>query len=343
MLRGNLELWHALEEKQVLLQKEEFSEEDGMRLGVLEEVIIREDGYSAESRAQEILTGLGVHLDCHFEPLKSLSGGYKMRVLLAQTLFNNPDILLLDEPTNHLDIVTTCWLEQYLIKQYRGTLVFISHDKDFLNNLSTHTLDIDFCDIRKFHGNYDSFLVQKAQLAEQQALTRSRSEKNIKQMQQFVDRFGASASKAKQAQSRVKMIEKIELPDKEISSRQKPRLKFNQVRPSGKIVLDVESLTKSFGDVTLYNDLKFHIKRGDKVGIIGHNGVGKSTIIKQLLGKVSADDSDFTWGYETHISYFSQDHHEQLTGNISVFDWLRNLPLKQTVLDIRKVAVILIQ
>ncbi len=337
VIRGNANLWQALSAKEKLLKQEDFDEKAGLELAEYEEIILHENGYVAESEAESLLLGLGVDQKYHYDTLSTLSGGYKMRVLMAQTLFNKPDILLLDEPTNHLDIMTTAWLESYLVKQYQGILLLISHDRDFLNNLSTHILDFDYGDIRMYHGNYDKFCQQKQEIVEQKEKLRSAGVKKISEMQKFVDRFKAKASKAKQAQSRMKMIDKIELPENEISSRAYPWINFQITRPSGKMALKVEKLSKQFDNVPLYSNLNFNIMRGEKVAIIGHNGVGKSTIIKQLLGQLPKEDSEFEWGYETKISYFSQDHHDLLKDDISVYEWLRNLPLTLTELDIRKV------
>ncbi len=336
VIRGNVALWSALTAKKELLQQKDFDEQAANELAELEEVIQHENGYTAESNAEDILVGLGVKLDCHYDQLSSLSGGYKMRVLLAQSLFNNPDILLLDEPTNHLDIMTTQWLENYLIKNYNGILLFISHDRDFLNNLSTHILDLDYGDIRLYHGNYNKFCEKKQEIVEQKDKERSSSMKKIQDMQKFVDRFKAKASKARQAQSRMKMIDKIQLPEKEVSSRNKPYMNFNVLKQSGKNTLTVNSVSKSYGSRELYSNLKFNIRRGEKIAIIGHNGIGKSTLIKQLLNFVEGEDNDFIWGSDAKISYFSQDHHEQLKDNTTVYQWLRNLPLKVDDSEIRK-------
>ncbi|NQY42538.1 MAG: ABC-F family ATP-binding cassette domain-containing protein, partial [Legionellales bacterium] len=337
VIRGNVPLWNALTEKEQLLKLDVFDEKAAHKLAEFEEIIQHENGYTAESNAEEILVGLGVDQSSHYEQLSSLSGGYKMRVLLAQTLFNNPDILLLDEPTNHLDIMTTQWLENYLMKNFNGILLFISHDRDFLNNLSNNILDIDYGDIRLYHGNYDKFCTKKNEIVELKDKERASGIKKIQDMQKFVDRFRAKASKARQAQSRMKMIDKIQLPEEEISSRNKPYMKFDILKPSGKNALTVNCISKSYGEKKLYSDLKFNIKRGEKIAIIGHNGIGKSTLIKQLLGQIHGGYEDFTWGSDTKISYFSQDHHEQLTEKVSVYQWLRNFPLKIDDSEIRKV------
>ncbi len=322
VLQGKAKLWAALREKEKLLNSGEFDEKIGLRLGALEEIIFHQQGYTAETFAQTLLTGLGVEPEYHFKPLNALSGGFKLRVLLAQSLFEEPDILLLDEPTNHLDIMSIAWLENYLKNQYKGVLLFISHDYGFLNNLSTHVLDIDFGEIREYVGNYDHFEQEKKLKVEQKENERQFIENKIAHMRVFVERFRASASRSKQALSREKMIDKLELPDIKKSSRISPHFQFRQKRPSGKVALTVEHLSKSFSTKIVLNNVSFHVNKGEKVALIGHNGIGKSTLLKILLSKLDADEGKFTWGYETHISYFAQDHHETLTGRATVLDWL---------------------
>ena len=322
VIAGKKDLWDALNEKEEILSKGEISEEDGYKLGELEQIIFDNDGYTAEWKASEILIGLGVKEKYHNEPLSVLSGGYKLRVLLAQSLFEDPDILLLDEPTNHLDIESINWLEKYLKDTFSGVLLFISHDLEFLNNTSTHILDIDYGEVRLYVGNYKQFAYEKEHIVELKMHEKNYLEKKVAQMQLFVDRFGAKASKAKQAKSREKMIEKVELPEIEKSSRISPNFYFTQKRLSGKEVLRVNNIHKDFEEKQILKKVSFGINRGEKVIIVGANGIGKSTLLKILMSKLEADNGNFEWGYETHISYFSQDHHDLLNESMSVFQWM---------------------
>lgn len=322
VIQGKPQLWQALVEKEQLLTSEQWDDEAGYRLGKLEETIAHYDGYSAEAFAEKLLIGLGVDTKYHRQPLKALSGGYKLRVLLAQTLFQQPDVLLLDEPTNHLDIVSIDWLEKYLKSEFEGLLLFISHDMEFVNRLSDYILDIDYGEIRQYSGNYQKFLAEKQLIAEQKLQEKTSVEKKIAELQKFVDRFGAKASKAAQAQSRVKMIEKLEIPDIKRSSRIIPHFHFKPQRPSGKQVLKVHNLSKHYQEQSIFQRVNFDIMRGEKVAVIGANGVGKSTLLKALLGIINADEGQSEWGHETHISYFSQDHHDALNKHTSVLQWL---------------------
>ena len=322
VLLGKLALFEALREKEKILKSKMLDSKSGHRLGQLEEIIAEADGYVAKPYAAELLSGLGIGVELHTGPMSVLSGGFKLRVLLAQLLFQKPDVLLLDEPTNHLDIISIRWLENYLCSQFDGTLIFISHDRNFLNVVASHIVDIDYEELRLYTGNYEQFLEAKA-LAETQKLKEIESfERKTSEMQAFVDRFRAKATKARQAQSRVKQIEKLEVPEVKRSSRISPNLRFQQFRSSGRIVLKVNNLSKKFGDTEVLKNIYFEIQRGEKVAIIGPNGIGKSTLLKIILAQVSADKGSFEWGYETHTSYFAQDHHEHLRGNISAFDWL---------------------
>lgn len=324
VLEGKPKLWHAMQEKQKLLAANQWNEKSLNQFSKLEETITHLNGYSAEGLAEKILTGLGIHAEYHKKPLSTLSGGFKLRVLLAQALFQAPDILLLDEPTNHLDFISIQWLEQYLKNEFQGLLLFISHDVAFINRLADNILDVDYGEIRQYSGNYEKFLLEKIRMEEQKLSEKQHAELRISEMQRFVDKFRASSSRAKQAQSRLKKIEKIQIPDIKKSSRLKPHFNFNPAHRSGKMVLKVNNITKHFKNKKLFEALNFEIKRGEKVAIVGENGIGKSTLIKLLLGKIPADNGDFQWGYATQPSYFSQDHHDLLNEKTNVLDWLSN-------------------
>ena len=311
-LMGNEELWEAMAERDALLAQaaDHF---DAARFSELEEVVERHDGYTAESRAAAILEGLGLPAKIHHDPLSTLSGGFRLRVLLAQVLASTPDALLLDEPTNHLDILSIRWLEKFL-RGYRGPLVVISHDHRFLDNVATHILDIDYETVLGYPGDYTRFHAAKAAERERREKEIALRQRDIAHHQKFVDRFRAKASKARQAQSRVRMIEKkadglAELPK---SSRRYPAFRFEQRRPSGKEVLKVAGVTKSFGDNRVLDGVDLRVARGDRLAIVGPNGIGKSTLLKVLAGGLDADTGAVEWGYETYPGYFAQDPKDHL-------------------------------
>ena len=310
VMMGNAELWDAMVEKDRVLERadEHF---DGDRYAALEEVVLRWDGYSLESRAAEILEGLGIEADVHREPLSILSGGFKLRVLLAQTLAAAPDALLLDEPTNHLDILSIRWLEKFLT-DFKGVVVVISHDHRFLDNVCTQILDIDYETLTAYPGAYSSFERKKVEERARREAEIAQRQQEIDHHQKFVDRFRYKASKARQAQSRVKLINRMTIEPLPRSSRRYPLFRFDSRRPSGKRVLTLEGISKSYGDNQVLDDVSLEIGRGERVAVIGPNGIGKSTLLKIALGEVRADAGEVDWGYETHPGYFAQDHREQL-------------------------------
>jgi ATPase subunit of ABC transporter with duplicated ATPase domains len=337
VIAGKEELWSALQERDAIIAQEVCDDKAGYRLGELEEIILDNDGYNAEPFAAELLSGLGIKEEYHNKPLSVLSGGYKLRVLLAQSLFNNPDVLMLDEPTNHLDMVSIYWLENYLKQKFKGALVFISHDVAFLNNISTHILDIDYGEVREYIGNYNFFVQEKRLIVERKLHERTYMEKRIAHMRVFVEKFRASASRSKQALSREKLIDKIEMPDIQKSSRVSPNFEFKIKRPSGKVVIKVDDIAKSFGEKKVLSKVGFSILKGEKVIIVGPNGIGKSTLLKIILGKLVADQGSYEWGYEAQISYFAQDHHDLLNENITAFEWLSNQASSELVGKIRTI------
>jgi ATPase subunit of ABC transporter with duplicated ATPase domains len=310
-MMGNPELWEAMVEKETLLAKaEEYFDAD--RFSELEETVQRHDGYTAEARATKILEGLGLPGHTHGEPLSTLSGGFKLRVLLAQVLAGAPDVLLLDEPTNHLDILSIRWLEMFL-REFAGPVVVISHDHRFLDNVSTHILDVDYESVLLYHGNYTTFLQAKQAERERRQKGIAARKREIAHHQKFVDRFRAKASKARQAQSKVRMIEKKAegLSELAPSSRRYPTFRFEQVRDSGRDVLKIKGVKKAFGDNHVLHSVDLLVQRGERVAIMGPNGIGKSTLLKIVMGELDADAGEAEWGYEAHPGYFAQDHRDQ--------------------------------
>jgi ATPase subunit of ABC transporter with duplicated ATPase domains len=339
VMQGKAALWQAMHQKETLLKKDDLTMDDGMLLAELEAVINDNNGYMAMTEAQTILTGLGIPEEKQFETLSVLSGGFKLRVLLAQTLFANPDVLLLDEPTNHLDIVSIVWLEKYLTEEYNGTLLIISHDHHFLNSVSTHILDVDYGNIIPYTGNFDQFVVAKELARVQRLSAEKQASKQVEHLQEFVNKFKAKASKAKQAQSRVKMIDKLkeELPISLQSNVRAPFFNFVFDKPSSQNVAKINKISKSFNGQCVLNNVKFDIGRGDRIGIIGKNGIGKSTLLKILLAKLPADSGDYTWGNNVNISYFAQDHHDLIKEPESLTQWLKNNSHCADVSALRKV------
>ena len=312
-LMGNAAFWEVKAEMEQLLARAEVHF-DADRFAELEEAFLRYDGYTAEARAGTILEGLGLPANLHHDPLSTLSGGFRLRVLLAQVLASAPDVLLLDEPTNHLDILSIRWLETFL-RDFTGAAMVISHDHRFLDNISTSILDIDYETVQLYRGDYSTFV--RAKRAE-----RSRREKEIVQRereiahhQQFVDRFRAKARKARQAQNKLRLIEKMEEEMVELphSSRRYPVFRFEQRRPSGREVLAIKRVAKAFGDNEVLHGVDLLVERGDRMAIMGPNGIGKSTLLKIAMGELGSDTGSVEWGYETHPGYFAQDHRTQLS------------------------------
>jgi ATPase subunit of ABC transporter with duplicated ATPase domains len=320
-MMGNHEVWEAMVAKEALLA-DASKDFDSDRYAALEDLILRHDGYTLEARAGEVLEGLGIPTEVHRQPLSTLSGGFKLRVLLGQVLAADPDVLLLDEPTNHLDILSIRWLEKFL-SEYKGTAIIISHDHRFLDNVCTHIVDVDYETILLYPGNYAAFMAAKQGERDRKEAEIDKREKQIADHQAFVDRFRAKATKARQAQSKIKMIEKIVIDRLPQSSRRYPVFKFKQRRPSGRQVLEVEGIAKSYGAKRVLEDVSLRVERGDRMAIIGPNGIGKSTLLKIAMGQLAPDAGKVEWGYETHPGYFSQDHNELAgAGKQSVEAWL---------------------
>jgi len=312
-MMGNRELYDAMVEKEKLLADTAAGGDfDADRFGELEETVQRLDGYTAEARAGAILEGLGIPAEVHHGPMRTLSGGFKLRVLLAQVLASSPDVLLLDEPTNHLDILSIRWLETFLA-EFSGPVVVISHDIRFLDNVATHILDVDYQTVQLYHGNYSDFQVAKHEERGRREKDIAGREKEIAELQRFVDRFKAKASKARQAQSKAKVIERRagEMIQLAPSSRRWPTFRFEPKRDSGKEVLKIEGVKKAYGDKAVLHGVDLTVERGDRLAIMGPNGIGKSTLLKIAMGRLEADAGEVTWGYETYPGYFAQDYKDQ--------------------------------
>ncbi len=322
-MMGNHDVWEAMVEKERMLAHTDPDVEfDADRYATLEELILHHDGYTLEARAGEILEGLGIPTEVHRNALSTLSGGFKLRVLLGQVLASEPDALLLDEPTNHLDILSIRWLERFL-ESYKGTAIVISHDHRFLDNICTHIVDVDYETMLLYPGNYTAFAAAKVAERERKQAEIDKREKEIANHQAFVDRFRAKATKARQAQSKIKMIERIVIERLPQSSRRYPVFKFQQVRPSGRQVLELAGISKAYGDNQVLHDVSLTVQRGDRLAIIGPNGIGKSTLLKIAVGEVAADAGKVDWGYEARTGYFSQEHTEvKAGGKQSVEAWL---------------------
>ena len=312
-LMGNPELWDAMAEKERILAAAEGgdAEFDADRFGELEEIVQLYDGYTAEARAATILEGLGLPAEVHRRPLSTLSGGFRLRVLLAQVLASAPDVLLLDEPTNHLDILSIRWLEKFL-REFAGPVVVISHDHRFLDQVVTDILDVDYQTVMLYKGNYSFFINAKQEDRDRREKEISSRQKEIAHHQKFVDRFKAKASKARQAGSKLKLIEKksADLTALPGSSRRYPKFRFEPRRPSGKEVLTISGITKAFGENQVLHGVDLEVRRGDRLAIMGPNGIGKSTLLKIVMDDLEADEGEVKWGYETHRGYFAQDHKE---------------------------------
>jgi ATPase subunit of ABC transporter with duplicated ATPase domains len=311
-MRGDGAAWSALAEQERLC---ETPGADPEAIADAEERVRAADGYTLAARAGRVLEGLGIPTAVHRQPLATLSGGFKLRVLLAQVLVGTPELLLLDEPNNHLDILTIVWLEEFL-RSYPGVVVVISHDHRFLDNVATHVLDIDYDTITLYPGNYAAFVAQKVATRERMETEIARREQKIAEQRAFVERFRYKATKARQAQSRVKQIERIEreLDDLQLarSSRRHPTFRFEQRRPSGKEVLVLEGLCKRYGERTVLCDVSLTVRRGERVAILGANGLGKSTLCKIVVDRLAPDTGSVRWGYETSVGYFPQNHGELL-------------------------------
>lgn len=320
VIMGHQQLWEIKQQRDRIYALPEMSEADGMKVADLEVQFAELDGYTAESRAGELLQGLEIPVEQHFGPMSAVAPGWKLRVLLAQALFAEPDIMLLDEPTNNLDINSIRWLED-ILKQRQSTMIIISHDRHFLNSVCTHMADLDYGDLRLFPGSYDEYMTAATQARERLLSDNAKKKAQIAELKTFVSRFSANASKAKQATSRAKLIDKIELEEVKPSSRVSPFIRFNQQKKLYRLALELEQLTNGY-DELLFKDLNLMVEVGQRIAIIGPNGIGKTTLLKTLIGELKACSGEVKWSENAKIGYYAQDHTEDFAEESSVFEWM---------------------
>ena len=344
VIMGNKPLWDALAERDALYAKPDLTDEDGMRLGELEGIVAEEDGYTAESDAAILLQGLGIPDSVHERKMGEIQGGEKVRVLLAQALFGHPQALLLDEPTNYLDLDSIHWLEDFL-DHYDGTLIVISHDRHFLNNVCTHTADIDYETIITYTGGYDDMVLAKTQVRQRVESENAQREKKIAQLNEFIARFSAG-TRSSQVTSRKKEVERLQTTELARSNIQRPYIKFDMKRPSGKHILEFLGVSKAYGENEVIRNFTSSVVRGDKIAVMGRNGVGKTTLINALLTAANIvpenriptdalDSGKVTWGHENQVGFFSQDHQQQIQRGLTIFDWLQQFDLQATKEELR--------
>jgi len=335
VIMGHSKLYSIMEEKDALYAKENFSDSDGMKAAELEFEFSELNGWDAEFEAASLLTGLGIAEDLHNKKMQELNGTEKVKVLLAQALFGHPNILLLDEPTNHLDIKSIKWLENFLL-DFENTVIVVSHDRHFLNKVCTHIADIDYGKIKIFVGNYD-FWCQSSELILQMAKNKNiKMEEKIKDLQNFIARFSANASKSKQATSRKKQLEKLNLEDIQPSSRKYPYIAFKPEREAGNELLTVENLTKTIDDARILDNISFRINKGDKIALVGSDGIAKTTLMNILMGELEADSGEYKWGITTSQSYFPSDNTRYFNDiELNLIDWLRQFSVEKSESFIR--------
>jgi len=321
VIMGHAELWQIKQERDRIYSLPEMSEDDGMKVAELEVEFAELDGYTAESRAGELLLGLEIPLGQHAGPMSAVAPGWKLRVLLAQALFADPDILLLDEPTNNLDINTIRWLEG-MLNDRNSTMIIISHDRHFLNSVCTHMADLDFGELRIYPGNYDDYMLASTQVRERQLADNAKKKAQIAELQTFVSRFSANASKAKQATSRAKQIEKIKLDEIKPSSRMNPYIRFEQDKKLYRNALEVKGLSKGYGEGPLFQNLDLLVEVGERIAVIGPNGIGKSTLLRTLVADLPPDAGSVKWSENVNIGYYAQDHAGDFELDMSLFEWM---------------------
>ena len=321
VIMGHTRLYEVMMAREAMYAKSDFSEEDGIRSAELESEFAELNGYEAESEAAVLLNGLGIPEELRHKQMKELEGGDKVRVLLAQALFGNPDILLLDEPTNHLDLKSISWLEEFLAR-FNNTVIVVSHDRHFLNQVCTHVADIDFGRIQVYVGNYD-FWYQASQLTLKQKQDENRKVTDkANELKEFIQRFSSNASKAKQATSRKKLLEKLTIEEMPVSSRKYPHVVFKPERPCGDIILEVSGLSKTVDGVELFKDLDLNVRKGDKIAFVGGNGLAKSTLFQILAGELEPDSGSFRWGVTITSSYFPKENGAYFDNDLNLIEWL---------------------
>ncbi len=321
VIMGNQRLYDIMKEKDTIYAKEDFTDEDGIRASELEAEFAEMDGWEAESNAAMLLNGLGIDTEFHYALMKDLESNIKVKVLLAKALFGNPDILLLDEPTNHLDLDAIAWLEEFLI-DFENTVIVVSHDRYFLNKVCTHTADIDYGKIQLYAGNYDFWYESSQLLIKQMKEANKKKEEKIKELQEFISRFSANASKSKQATSRKRALEKIELDEIKPSSRKYPYIDFRPEREIGNEVLTVEHLSKTINGEKVLDDISFVVGHDDKIAFVGSNEIAKTTLFQILVGEMEPDEGTYKWGVTTSQAYFPKDNTEEFDNDLTIVDWL---------------------
>ncbi|MBD5498211.1 MAG: ATP-binding cassette domain-containing protein [Lachnospiraceae bacterium] len=321
VIMGNERLYQIMKEKEAIYAKEDFTDEDGIRASELEAEFAEMDGWEAESNAASLLNGLGIDTALHYVQMKDLNGNEKVKILLAKALFGNPDILLLDEPTNHLDLDAIAWLENFLI-EFENTVIVVSHDRYFLNKVCTHTADIDYGKIQLYAGNYDFWYESSQLLIRQMKEANKKKEEKIKELQEFISRFSANASKSKQATARKRALEKIELDEIRPSSRKYPYIDFRPDREIGNEVLTVEHLSKTVNGEKVLNDISFIVGHDDKIAFVGSNEQAKTTLFQILAGELEPDEGTYKWGVTTSQAYFPKDNTAEFDSDLTIADWL---------------------
>ena len=334
VIMGNKRLYQIMKEKDALYMKEDFTEEDGIKASELEGEFATMNGWEAESDAAALLNGLGIDTDLHYKYLRDLTGAQKVKVLLAQALFGNPDILLLDEPTNHLDLDAIAWLEEFLIN-FNNTVIVVSHDRYFLNKVCTQIADIDYGKIQLYAGNYDFWYESSQLIIRQMKEANRKKEEKIKELQEFIARFSANASKSKQATSRKRALEKIELEEMRPSSRKYPYIDFRPNRSIGNEVLTVEGISKTIDGVKILDNISFTIGREDKVAFVGGNELAKTTLFKILMGELEPDEGTYKWGVTTTQAYFPKDSSQEFDNEDTIVEWLTQYSEEKDVTYVR--------